>query len=304
MNTKIFYAITFIALVLVVYMAYGLVHSKAVAKKQTHLVQLKALYQNLSDSHDPNVPLSTLVKFTDYPDCEVRREIISYRNISETVLNQMSKLDPDVGVRYIAKRRLDFLHGISHLEAEKHPLKPENPDVATWIKLASNCYVSDVLAHNIYGKSKKINGYPRTQLLMALALNPQTPPDILNELSFEKDLRILRKLAANPNLPAFLVQKFFPYPDCKIRKEILCHPNLTTVSVYKLQKDYDQSVSNQANQRLLNEESYLGACKEVTKINTSCQKYFGNTLPKVRYFPNISKENKVFKSNLIVTNIA
>jgi hypothetical protein len=158
---------------------------------------------------NPNFSEEMLLQLADYPDCEIRRAIISYPHISENVLNQMIRKDPDVGVRRDAKRRLDFLHGLSHLEESKipptradlspdkllqqqaeHSLDPQklkqvysasenNQDPGHILEnLASNCFISDETARKIYAKTLQLKHYSRNNILVALAANPKTPPDI------------------------------------------------------------------------------------------------------------------------------
>jgi len=98
-------------------------------------------------------------------------------------------------------------------------LKPiKNPGLILE-NLASNCFIDEDLARKIYLKTSQIKNYARLNILVALAANPKTPVDILNQLAKQKDLAILRALASNPGLPFALLAKLAPYPDCKIRKK-------------------------------------------------------------------------------------
>jgi len=95
---------------------------------------------------NPNFSDEMLVQLAYYPDCEIRRAIISYPHISENILNQMIQKDPDVGVRRDAKRRLDFLHGISHLDERKRPPVTINlPQNKNLQELAEQSFTSDKL---------------------------------------------------------------------------------------------------------------------------------------------------------------
>jgi hypothetical protein len=273
-----------------------------------------------SASRNPNFSPENISQLTSYPDCEIRRAIISYPNISEQVLNQMITNDPDVGVRHDAKRRLDFLHGISHLDADKKlPSAPQkaalllveqarstiNPAELTAIyqesdnsenaehileNLASNCYITEEVLRGIYNKAAVLKGYARTSVLLALSVNPKTPVDILQKLANEKDLMILRGLVSNPNLPTDVIVKFAPFPDCKIRKEIVCIPGTSGIVLKKLRHDTDESVALEATERLREEDAYLNICREMKKLNPSCQKYYGTVAtPDLRSYPNTSE---------------
>jgi hypothetical protein len=271
-------------------------------------------------SRNPNFSPETILQFASYPDCEIRRAIISYPNISEQVLSEMIANDPDVGIKHDAKRRLDFLHGISHLDADKKtPVKPQkistnlvqrardtiSPDELAAIysqsennenagrileNLASNCYTAVDMLQRIYEKSLTLKGYAKTVILVALSVNPKTPADILQKLANEKDLLILRGLASNPNLSSELIVKFAPFPDCKIRKEIVCIPQVSRAVLKNLRQDTDESVALEATQRLREENAYLNICKEMKKLTPSCQKYYGATVtPDLRSYPNTSE---------------
>jgi hypothetical protein len=270
-------------------------------------------------SRNPNFSPETILQFSSYPDCEIRRAIISYPNISEQVLSQMIANDPDVGIKHDAKRRLDFLHGISHLDADKKtPVKPqkisttlvqraretidpeelatiysqsENNENADRIleNLAGNCYTGMDMLQRIYEKSVTLKGYAKTAILVALAVNPQTPIDILQKLANEKDLVILRGLVSNPNIPNDMIVRFTPFPDCKIRKAIVCIPSVSRAILKKLRQDDDESVALEATERLREESAYLNICREMKKLNPSCQKYYGATvIPDLRSYPNTS----------------
>jgi hypothetical protein len=269
----------------------------------------------------PNQGLSQnkLLQLAMYPDCEVRRAVIAYPNISKNVLTQMVSSDPDMGVRRDARQRLGFIRGVTTLEkpglpqtrptmlSPRLPEKISNMDNANQLRrifdataddegasvilesLASNCFITEDLARKIYEKAFNLKNYPRTAVLMSLAANPQTPADILNNLTSEKDLAILRALASNPNLPYSAMVVLVPFPDCRIRKEIICIPHTSTVLLKKLRKDKDESVALEANERAAQEDEYLHNCAEVKKLNPSCQKYYSTTSPDVRMYPNTSQ---------------
>jgi hypothetical protein len=273
-----------------------------------------------SASRNPNFSASTISQLTNYPDCEIRRALISYPNITEQVLSEMITTDPDLGIRHDAKRRLDFLHGISHLDADKKLPNEAQKASAVLIEtarstinpaqlaaiyddtstadnadrilesLASNCYITEDVLRHIYDKSLTLKGYSRTAVLLALAVNPKTPVDILQKLANEKDLMILRGLVSNPNLPSDVIIKFAPYPDCKIRKEIVCIPGASGAVLNKLRQDADESVVLEATERLREENAYLNICREMKKLNPSCQKYYGTIVtPDLRSYPNTSQ---------------
>jgi hypothetical protein len=268
-----------------------------------------------------HVSPETILQLADYPDCEVRRAIISYPNVSADVLATMSQHDPDLGVRREAKQRLEFIRGVAHLENSSQapvvthapPLSPlkiisldnavklrqifedvaDNDDAAIILEsLASNCFISDELARRLYDRASELKHYPRTAILKALASNPETPIDVLNELATEKDLAVLRELAANPNLPGNAIVKLSAYPDCKIRKKIICSPDTTTAMLKLYRHDKDESVAFEANNRLAEKEDYLRSCVELKKMNASCQKYYSNTSPDIRLYPNTSSIKK------------
>jgi hypothetical protein len=271
-------------------------------------------------SRNPNFSPETILQFSNYPDCEIRRAIISYPNISEQVLSQMIANDPDIGIKHDAKRRLDFLHGISHLDVDrKTPLTPQrlsttlvqraretvNPEELVTIynqsennenansileNLGSNCYTSADMLQRIYEKAVTLKGYAKTAIFVALSVNPKTPIDILQKLANEKDLVILRGLVANPNISNDMIVRFTPFPDCKIRKEIVCIPGISRSVLKKLRQDDDESVALEATERLREEDAYLNICKEMKKLNPSCQKYYGTTVtPDLRSYPNTSE---------------
>ncbi|MDR3477381.1 MAG: hypothetical protein P4M14_05050 [Gammaproteobacteria bacterium] len=274
---------------------------------------------------NPNFSEEMLLQLADYPDCEIRRAIISYPHISENVLNQLIHKDPDMGVRRDAKRRLDFLHGISHLDERKTPQAPVDitPDKSLQLQaehsldtqklkqvytasesnqnpgnilenLAGNCFINDDIARKIYAKTLKLRNYSRNNILVALAANPKTPPDILNQLIKLNDLAILRALASNPNLPYDLLMRLAPYPDCKIRKKIICHADAKMDIIERMQKDPDQSVSLESNTRLKQTDSYLESCREIQKMNSSCQKFYDNNSSAFQLYPNTSERKPMF----------
>lgn len=279
--------------------------------------------ENLSSSslalipHNPNFSNEILTQLSDYPDCEIRRAIISYPHISETILTQMIKKDPDMGVRRDAKRRLAFLHGISHLDESKTP--PEtNPDIeqtgledratktydSNQLKhifdeaennadpdiilenLASNCFINADLARDIFAKTALLKEESRFQVLVALAANPKTPSDILIQLANLNEIVILRALAGNPNLPNQIIAQLAPYPDCKVRKRIICHPNATSDILSQLQNDPDQSVSLESAARMKQSDLYLQSCHDIKKLNPSCQRYYDNNNNVMQLYPN------------------
>jgi hypothetical protein len=270
-----------------------------------------------SAAHNPNFSQDTLLQLAVYPDCEIRRVVIGYPNISENVLTKIVNDDPDIGVRRDAKRRLDFLHGISHLDADNRlalkqneklvepaaqivdPVQlvaiyknmdlDEDPD-GVLASLAANCYITEKMARDIYAKAASRNGYARTGALMALAVNPQTPADILTALAKEKELSILRALASNPNISHEIINQFAPYPDCKIRKEIICQPRASIDTLKKLRHDSDESVAQEATERMREQQAYLEVCQELKKVNPSCEKFYGvQAAPDMRAYPNTSQ---------------
>jgi hypothetical protein len=275
---------------------------------------------------DHQIPQNSLSALTDYPDCEIRRAIISYPNIAPEVLDAMSRNDPDLGIRHEARQRLDFIRGVSHLEkSSKTPSVYRAPALPTTVltkiagiestaelhdiynqmsdgddmqevleSLASNCFISDELARRIFVKADTMKNYSRTAVLKALASNPKTPADILERLSAEKDLAILRELASNPSISSEEIAKLAPYPDCKIRKKIICSPDTPTSLLRQFRRDGDESVALQANQRLAAQNNYLESCTEVKKLNSSCQKYFSKTSPDMRQYPNTSLRAQPF----------
>jgi hypothetical protein len=293
------------------------------------LSQTKSLVKDSSAitlPQDHQIPENSLSALTDYPDCEIRRAIISYPNISPDVLDAMSKQDPDLGIRHEARQRLEFIRGVSHLEnstktppvyhapalpasvitkiasiestAELHDVYNQMSDgddeQEILESLASNCYISDELARRIFVRADTMKDYSRTAVLKALAANPKTPPDILERLSIEKDLAILRELASNPNINRDEIAKLAPYPDCKIRKKIICSPDTPTTLLRQFRHDGDESVALQASQRLSEQNDYLESCTEVKKLNSSCQKYYSQTSPDMRQYPNTSLSDKPF----------
>jgi len=269
----------------------------------------------------PNINFSpdALLQLAAYPDCEVRRAIISYPKMPENVLNGIVHNDPDVGVRRDAKRRLDYLRGVFYNEQDKNVQDVKSSSLTQWLEqakssvdsnqlaiiynettkqqnsysvlegLASNCFITDELARKIYTDANKIQSYSRTAILKALSINPKTPVDILNQLAVEKDLAILRALVSNPNVPPEAMKKLVIFPDCKIRKKIICMPDAAIDDLKQLRNDADKSVALEASERLNREEEYLHVCKEIKKINPSCQKFYGTTTPVVRTYPNTSE---------------
>ena len=293
------------------------------------LSQTKSLAKDTSAlmlPQDHQIPQNSLSALTDYPDCEIRRAIISYPNIAPEVLDSMSRNDPDLGIRHEARKRLDFIRGVSHLEnssqtppvyrapalpaalltkiasiestAELHDIynqMSDGDDVQEVLEsLASNCFISDELARRIFVKADTMKNYARTAVLKALASNPKTPPDILARLAAEKDLAILRELAANPSISSNEIAKLAPYPDCKIRKKIICSPDTSMTLLKEFRRDSDESVALQASQRLSEQNDYLEGCTEVKKLNSSCQKYFSQTSPDMRQYPNTSQRENPF----------
>ena len=273
-----------------------------------------------SASRNPNFSPEAILQLAGYPDCEIRRALIAYPNISALVLDRMIATDPDEGVRHDARRRLDFLHGISHLNADKKLPRQVLPASTLLIEqarstlnpkqlsaiynasqhienangilenLASNCYLPEDVLRQIYEKSLTRKGYERTAILLGLAGNPRTPADLLQKLATEKDLMILRGLASNANLPMDVIGKFAPFPDCKIRKEIVCIPSTSHTVLKKLRYDNDESVALEATERFREENAYLSICKEMKKLTPSCQKYYGTaTVPDLRMYPNTSQ---------------
>jgi hypothetical protein len=272
-------------------------------------------------SQEHNFSENALLQLAEYPDCEIRRAIIAYPNLSQDVLGKMVKDDPDLGVRHDARKRIDFLHGVSHLENNAETPTPGrsvanvSPDeIVSLINttqlhqiyngtidgdsaepvlegLANNCFINDDLARKIYERAAVLHNYSRTAILKALASNPRTPNDILNKLSAEKDLAILRQLASNPNLPLPVMVKLAPYPDCKIRKKIICIPGATMSLLRQFRHDRDESVAVEANERLSQEEDYLQNCVEIKKLNPSCQKYYSTKSPDMRIYPNTSERD-------------
>jgi hypothetical protein len=265
-----------------------------------------------------NVSQNTILQLAYYPDCEVRRALISYPNVSEKVLAEMSQHDPDIGIRHDARQRLEFIRGVSHLEnsaktpaVERPPLTvsplkvtsmdstvklreifdnmPDDDNAAIILEsLASNCFISDDLARSLYNRAGYLKHYSRLAILKALASNPQTPIDILTQLAAEKDLAILRELASNPNLPNNTMTKLAGYPDCKIRKRIICSPDTSSDLLKSYRYDKDESVASEAANRLSEKDGYLQSCVEIKKLNASCQKYYNNTSPDIRLYPNTS----------------
>lgn len=275
---------------------------------------------------NPHFSETMLLQLAYYPNCEIRRAIIAYPQISESILKDIITKDPDVGVRRDAKRRLDFLHGLSHLDERKRPpvtivasLDRELQQLAAHSfdtqklhqiyhssevlqnpgfvleNLAGNCYIDEALVRQIFSKTIASRTETHTGILVALASNPKTPADILTILSKQNDLAILRALASNPNLPYALLSKLAPYPDCKIRKKIICHPDTSGDIIARLLKDPDQSVSLETNTRLKEADYYLETCREVEKMNPSCQKFFDEGLTAFPLLPNTSKRNEEFE---------
>jgi hypothetical protein len=266
-----------------------------------------------SAPHNPNFSQETLLQLVAYPDCEIRRAIIGYPNISENILTKIIDHDPDVGVRRDAKRRLDFLHGISHLEVDNRSTQNKSPVPAEKIadpaklaaiynsmdmiddpdevlaSLAENCHITDAMARDIYAKANMKKGYARTSVLIALSANPKTPADVLNYLAVEKDLAVLRSLAGNPHISYEIIDRFAPYPDCKIRKEIICSPRASTDVLKRLRADSDESVAQEASERLSEQSAYLDICREFRKVNPTCDGYDGPSAPEMRAYPNTSE---------------
>jgi hypothetical protein len=270
-------------------------------------------------SQNPNFSSDTLLQLTHYPDCEIRRAIIAYPNISPQVLDHMISSDPDLGIRHDAKRRLEFLHGMAPVNAEKitrnvEPISTRLTEQArnsidprrlasiydasqydenanTILEnLASNCYLSADILRRIYDKALTFKGYARTAILLALAVNPKTPSEVLQKLAAEKDLVILRGLASNASLPHDVINHFVPLPDCKIRKALICLPATTQTNLQILRGDRDESVALEATERFREETAYLNVCREMKKLTPSCQKYYGNAAsPDLRAYPNTSQ---------------
>jgi hypothetical protein len=270
---------------------------------------------------------NSIAQLMDYPDCEIRRAIISYPNISEDVLDTMSRHDPDVGIRHEAKIRLEFIRGVSHLENNSKTAQSSHPQplvdtsqitnaVSTaqlhdiynnmtddidaqevLESMAANCFISDELARKIFAKADTFKNYSRTAVLKALASNPKTPADILNRLAEEKDLAILRELASNPHLTMAAMSKLAPFPDCRVRKKIICSPDLSSGLLKQFRHDHDESVVLEANQRMMGRENYLQTCVETKKLNLSCQKYYSSisSSPDMRIYPNTSRMEPLFR---------
>ena len=291
------------------------------------LTQTKTLTANSATSNyispDHNFSEDTLMDLAQYPDCEIRRAIISYPNIPEDILGEMVKHDPDLGVRHDARKRLDFIRGVAHLENNTEtPIQPKpkpsvSPEEIASIdntvqlhqiynstidgddaelmleSLADNCFVNDDLVRQIYARAAILKNYSRTAILKSLASNPRTPTDILIKLSAEKDLAILRQLVSNPNLPLDLMVKLAPYPDCKIRKKIICIPGASGGLLRQFRHDHDESVAVEANERMSQESDYLQNCVEIKKLNPSCQKYYSTKSPDMRIYPNTSERKPV-----------
>jgi hypothetical protein len=264
-----------------------------------------------------------LWQLAQYPDCEIRRTIIAYPNISENILTTMIQHDPDVGVKRDAKNRLDFLQGISVAEDNddnvSQPPSPVTKKLSLLARnsvdpnqlaqiydqteievhtdgvvenLAENCFISDMLARRIYLRANSLTGYPRTSILKALSVNPNTPQDILALLSKENDLAILRALVSNPSLSQDIITKFAPFPDCKIRKKLLCIPNTTNRVLTRLEHDADEGVALEAHERLMQGRNYLEICREIKELNPSCRKFYETNSAEVRLYPNTSSTQK------------
>ena len=74
-----------------------------VSLSQTKTLTASSAANNyMSANH--NFSQDTLLQLAGYPDCEIRRAIIAYPNISQEVLTKMVKQDPDLGVRHDAKK--------------------------------------------------------------------------------------------------------------------------------------------------------------------------------------------------------
>ncbi len=238
-------------------------------------------------------------------NCELRRQIIFNPMTTPDTLKKIIKLDPDIGVQEDAQQQLNYLEHISpapiktFVKLNANEVKvykqltdqipnsqdsselgqiysqvAQHPNFYPLLEaMANNCYITTELAANIYTQSKNLkDSYYRSSTLTALAINPKTPPDVLNQLASEKDLNLLRYVVANPSASQETLTRFLNFPDCKLRKNIILNnPNVPDAILNQLKNDPDETVSTEASNRLSQPIDYkINAWKSVTNSMPSC----------------------------------
>lgn len=269
---------------------------------------------------NPSAEKSATKQLLTSSNCEIRRQIILNPNTTIDTLKWIVKNDPDMSIRQDADQQLKYLqhtpsppiptYGILanevklHKQLESTASNSTDPTELTSVLneidkhknffplleiLAHNCNITNQMTQDIYSKTQKLSdAYYKNAILTALAMNPNTSPDVLKQLANEKDPKLLRYLVGNPNLPQDTMSKFLNYPDCVLRKSIITNnPNVPMAILNQMKTDPDESVSTAATTRINQPIDYqVNALKTLINILPSCE---------AKYSPNVEQMYKGYQ---------
>jgi len=112
--------------------------------------------------------------------------------------------------------------------------------------LARNPHVSSEILERIYVIQRAIPEPDSYSVRWALADNPRTPQDILNELGTLHERQVVVAVATNPNTPAETINRLASISDSFVRKKVASNPLLTRENLQSLTADPDKLVRENA----------------------------------------------------------
>lgn len=183
-------------------------------------------------AENPSTPVNVLEKLSKDIDTNVKAGVASNPSATKDILEKLAN-DKANSVKNTAKNNLSTKY--------KLVLKDEDIDLDNMSTSKKEDLAVNTKDENILRKlSKDDSGWVRRYV----ALNKNTPVDILRELAEDKGLRNL--LANNPNTPVDILEKLAGDGDKWTRKELASNPNTPEDVLKQLANDENEDVSKKA----------------------------------------------------------
>lgn len=110
--------------------------------------------------------------------------------------------------------------------------------------LLCNCATDkpDNQAQSVEKESKRAAEEEATRIRWLLAINPNTPPPVLEHLANEESLRLLERIAENPRTHSSTLAKLARHNNSQVRAAVAENTNLSIKIVWKLVRDENSDV--------------------------------------------------------------
>jgi hypothetical protein len=90
--------------------------------------------------------------------------------------------------------------------------------------------------------NKKAQQEEAARIRWLLAINPNTPPPVLEHLARDTHKPLLERVAENPRAHSTTLARLSTHPDCQVRASVAENPNASIKTIWRLSRDENADV--------------------------------------------------------------